>query len=59
VLAAGQQPVRVDAGEKAEIKSFLEWLVGNHFTFLGYEEFTVRDEADGGQIVYDASRSSA
>ncbi|KQZ81727.1 MULTISPECIES: NAD-glutamate dehydrogenase [unclassified Pseudomonas] len=43
----------VDADEKAEIKSFLEWLVGNHFTFLGYEEFVVRDEADGGHIVYD------
>ena len=33
----------------AEVKSFLEWLVGNHFTFLGYEEFVVRDEADGGR----------
>ncbi|MET1068293.1 MAG: NAD-glutamate dehydrogenase domain-containing protein, partial [Pseudomonas prosekii] len=43
----------VDPEEKAEIKSFLEWLVGNHFTFLGYEEFVVRDEADGGHIVYD------
>ncbi|KAA0980132.1 NAD-glutamate dehydrogenase [Pseudomonas sp. ANT_H12B] len=43
----------VDSEEKAEIKSFLEWLVGNHFTFLGYEEFVVRDEADGGHIVYD------
>ncbi|MDQ3200864.1 MAG: NAD-glutamate dehydrogenase, partial [Pseudomonadota bacterium] len=42
-----------DPEEKAEIKSFLEWLVGNHFTFLGYEEFVVRDEADGGHIVYD------
>ncbi|MHC8333188.1 NAD-glutamate dehydrogenase [Pseudomonas sp. LB3P25] len=44
---------KVDPEEKAEIKSFLEWLVGNHFTFLGYEEFVVRDEADGGHIVYD------
>ncbi|MCU1761398.1 NAD-glutamate dehydrogenase [Pseudomonas sp. 14P_8.1_Bac3] len=44
---------QVDPEEKAEIKSFLEWLVGNHFTFLGYEEFVVRDEADGGHIVYD------
>ena len=42
-----------DPEEKAEIKSFLEWLVGNHFTFLGYEEFVVRDEVDGGHIVYD------
>ena len=40
----------IDGEEKAEIKNFLEWLVGNHFTFLGYEEFVVRDEADGGHI---------
>ncbi|WP_010173051.1 NAD-glutamate dehydrogenase [Pseudomonas sp. PAMC 25886] len=45
----------IDGEEKAEIKSFLEWLVGNHFTFLGYEEFVVRDEADGGHIEYDAN----
>lgn len=43
----------VDADEKNEIKSFLEWLVGNHFTFLGYEEFVVTDQADGGHIEYD------
>ncbi|MNW79987.1 NAD-specific glutamate dehydrogenase [compost metagenome] len=43
----------VDGDEKNEIKSFLEWLVGNHFTFLGYEEFVVSDEADGGHIAYD------
>lgn len=42
-----------EGDEKSEIKSFLEWLVGNHFTFLGYEEFVVSDEADGGHIVYD------
>ncbi|MFJ2711107.1 NAD-glutamate dehydrogenase [Pseudomonas sp. NPDC087346] len=43
----------VDADEKTEVKSFLEWLVGNHFTFLGYEEFVVTDQADGGHIEYD------
>ncbi|CAI8848000.1 NAD-specific glutamate dehydrogenase [Pseudomonas sp. IT-232MI5] len=43
----------VDTDEKNEIKSFLEWLVGNHFTFLGYEEFVVTDQADGGHIEYD------
>ncbi|RON54066.1 NAD-glutamate dehydrogenase [Pseudomonas frederiksbergensis] len=46
---------KVDPQEKAEIKSFLEWLVGNHFTFLGYEEFVVSDQADGGHIEYDQS----
>lgn len=45
----------VDAEEKNEIKGFLEWLVGNHFTFLGYEEFVVTDHADGGHIEYDQS----
>jgi glutamate dehydrogenase len=45
----------VPEGEKAEIKVFLEWLVGNHFTFLGYEEFVVNNESSGGQLVYDES----
>jgi len=44
----------IDPEEKAEIKTFLQWLVNNHFTFLGYEEFVVRDEKDGGHIEYDA-----
>ena len=39
--------------EKGEVKAFLEWLLDNHFTFLGYEEFTVKGDADGGQMVYD------
>ncbi|MEX5624620.1 hypothetical protein ABFV62_31330, partial [Pseudomonas syringae] len=39
--------------EKGEVKAFLEWLLDNHFTFLGYEEFTVKRDADGGQMVYD------
>ena len=45
----------IDPEEKAEIKTFLQWLVNNHFTFLGYEEFVVRDEQDGGHIEYDAN----
>ncbi|HCN45845.1 MAG TPA: NAD-glutamate dehydrogenase, partial [Pseudomonas sp.] len=48
-----QTPYAAVAGEKAEVKSFLEWLVGNHFTFLGYEEFVVKADAQGGQLVYD------
>jgi glutamate dehydrogenase len=45
----------VDPEEKSEVKVFLEWLVNNHFTFLGYEEFTVSSEAEGGQLQYDPS----
>ena len=42
-----------DEQEKAEIKAFLEWLTDNHFTFLGYEEFVVDADAQGGQLSYD------
>ncbi|MDH0746739.1 NAD-glutamate dehydrogenase [Pseudomonas sp. GD03842] len=43
----------VDADEKSEVKVFLEWLADNHFTFLGYEEFTVEGGSEGGQLTYD------
>ncbi|CAD5378683.1 NAD-specific glutamate dehydrogenase [Pseudomonas sp. OF001] len=37
----------------AEVAAFLDWLLDNHFTFLGYEEFTVEAQADGsGLLVY-------
>lgn len=49
----GKARLKVDKAELAEVKVFLEWLLDNHFTFLGYEEFTVRDETDGGAIHYD------
>ena len=39
--------------EKDEVKAFLEWLLDNHFTFLGYEEFTVQADSAGGQMIYD------
>ncbi|HAB65352.1 MAG TPA: NAD-glutamate dehydrogenase, partial [Pseudomonas sp.] len=29
------------------------WLADDHFTFLGYEEFTVVDQGEGGRIIYD------
>ena len=45
--------LKVDKAELDEIKIYLNWLLDNHFTFLGYEEFTVVPTADGGSIVYD------
>ena len=49
----GKAKLKVPAEELKEVRSYLEWLLDNHFTFLGYEEFTVADEADGGRMVYD------
>ena len=44
---------KAELSEREEVKAFLGWLVDNHFTFLGYEEFTVAPSADGGHLVYD------
>ncbi|WP_342649284.1 NAD-glutamate dehydrogenase [Pseudomonas sp. REB1044] len=41
--------------DKAEVQSFLTWLLDNHFTFLGYEEFVVETDAAGGSLAYDES----
>ncbi|MGE7964070.1 NAD-glutamate dehydrogenase, partial [Pseudomonas sp. NPDC089918] len=48
-----QSSFPMDEEEKAEIKSFLQWLTDNRFTFLGYEEFVVTDHDDGGQLLYN------
>ena len=37
----------------AESMDFMRWLADDHFTFLGYEEFTVVDQGEGGRIIYD------
>ena len=49
----GKARLKVDGAELEEVKVFLAWLLDGHFTFLGYEELTVHDEADGGHIEYD------
>ena len=40
--------LKVEGAELEEVKVFMNWLLDDHFTFLGYEEFTVADSADGG-----------
>jgi glutamate dehydrogenase len=37
----------VPAEERAEARAFLEWLLADHFTFLGYREFEVAPAAEG------------
>jgi glutamate dehydrogenase len=36
-----EQPSEIEAAEAAETLAFLNWVVGDHFTFLGYREYTV------------------
>ncbi|WP_166366046.1 NAD-glutamate dehydrogenase [Pseudomonas akapageensis] len=53
MLAVIDQAGQGSDDEKSEVKGFLEWMLDNHFTFLGYEEFVVNADAKGGQLVYD------
>ncbi|MCQ4179899.1 NAD-glutamate dehydrogenase, partial [Klebsiella pneumoniae] len=50
-----QVNLSIDGDELDEIRDFMRWLADDHFTFLGYEEFSVQEQADGGRIVYDES----
>ncbi|MFT5782674.1 MAG: glutamate dehydrogenase, partial [Pseudomonas sp.] len=54
LVELGKSKSSVDGAELAEIKIFMSWLLDYHFTFLGYEEFTVAtDKKEGARIVYD------
>ena len=50
IAALKKNPPPVSAGELAESVAFLEWVSGDHFTFLGTRDYTYRDD-DGGQLV--------
>ena len=50
VLAAeleGSPPQGVDADETALAIRFLRWMADDHFTFLGYRDYTLRQTAEG------------
>jgi glutamate dehydrogenase len=49
----GQVGLKVEGAELDEIKVFMNWLLDDHFTFLGYEEFAVVDVPGGGSMQYD------
>ncbi len=36
----------IDADEREEARAFLQWLLDDNFTFLGYREFVIDDEGD-------------
>ncbi len=40
-------PPPLPPDELAEGRAFLEWLVSDHFTFLGYREYALADDAGG------------
>ncbi|MGB7818724.1 MAG: NAD-glutamate dehydrogenase [Ornithinibacter sp.] len=53
VLAAeleGSPPVGIDEAEVASSTRFLRWMADNHFTFLGYRDYVLR-ELDGGEVI--------
>ncbi len=43
-------PASLPADEVADAKSFLEWLNGDHFTYLGYREYDFVGDGDAAMI---------
>ncbi len=43
-------PPSVDPALVEETKAFLDWLVDDHFTFLGYREYDLIDEGDEARL---------
>ncbi|MCE8025051.1 NAD-glutamate dehydrogenase [Billgrantia aerodenitrificans] len=49
-LKAGR-PEQIEPGDHEEAIAFLEWLVRDNFTFLGYDAFTIESDADGDRLI--------
>ena len=53
VLAAeleGSPPKGIDPAEVTSSTNFLRWMADNHFTFLGYRDYTLR-QLEGGEVI--------
>ena len=50
-----EQPPPVDEKELTEVKAFLDWLVDDNFTFLGYREYELQEE-DGEAVLECTAR---
>lgn len=46
-LLASAEQLPVSREELSESVEFIDWIVNNHFTFLGYEEYRIRNRAKG------------
>ncbi|GAA4990529.1 NAD-glutamate dehydrogenase [Yinghuangia aomiensis] len=53
-LAEEESPAVLDADEVAETWELLRWLTEDHFTFLGYREYDLVTEEDGGEDILRA-----
>ncbi|MFB9885083.1 NAD-glutamate dehydrogenase [Balneatrix alpica] len=46
-LKEGQVPEGVDRTEQKEVRDFIQWLLNNHCTFLGFESYRVKPSKEG------------
>ena len=44
--ALSERPLPVDAAARAELQEFLRWAANDHFTFLGYREYTTARQGE-------------
>ncbi len=52
------RPPAIDRGEISEVREFLEWMAADNFTFLGYREYDLVEDDDGGQTGLRAIQES-
>ncbi|QOR38289.1 NAD-glutamate dehydrogenase [Billgrantia diversa] len=44
------RPEQIEPGDHEEAIAFLEWLVRDNFTFLGYDAYSIESDADGDRL---------
>ena len=53
-LLASAEQLPVGKEELEESIEFIDWIVNNHFTFLGYEEYRIRNRSSGKILDYQS-----
>ncbi len=43
----------IPSAEEAEVRDLLRWLAGNHFIFLGYADYTLRESGNNVRLALD------
>ena len=53
----GRSPAAVPAEERQAAKELLDWMVDDHFTFLGYREYELVADAEGREVLRGRARA--
>ena len=57
--SSARSPAAVPAEERQAAKELLDWMVDDHFTFLGYREYELVADAEGREVLRGRARDAA